>query len=171
MGYRFLVALCALALMCSCAAFDHDSEPYTGFNPNLIPPASGGQAGIYTGYYDGDMTMDSNSCAAVSDEIGVTMSLALDVLHKDTVVNLIFEDGTVAAGSLEGNRATFMTETSGVRHIYYLTFADETMEGSCEIFEADADGNYKDPCGSYTVSLKKGERPAEEDMAEEGEEL
>ena len=166
MGYRLMVALCTLALFCSCAAFDSDADPYVGFNPDIIPPMAG-QAGIYTGYYDGDMNMDSNACASVSDEVGVPTPLAVDVLHKDTVVNVIFEDGTIAAGSLEGNRATFMTETVGVRHIYYLTFADDAIEGSCEVFEADIEGKYKEPCGSYTVSLKKGEKPAEEEGSEE----
>ena len=169
MGYRLLVALCALSLLCSCAAFDHNSEPYVGFPSEMVPPVSGGQLGIFTGYYGGDMTMDSNSCSMVSDEVGVSMPLALDVLHKDEVVNLIFEDGTLAAGSLEGNKATFMTEDKGVRYIYYLTFADEAMEGSCEVFEADAEGKYKDPCGSYTISLQKGEKPSEEVESEETE--
>lgn len=171
MGYRILTALFVLALMAGCAAFDTDSKPFEGFSPEETPETPGVTGGIYSGYYAGDMTLDSTSCASVSDAVGAKVQLALDVLQSDKVIDVTFDDGTTVASDLDGEKTTLMTETLGVRHIYYLTFADEKIDGSCEVIEADTNGQYGDPCASYTLALAKGEKPegSSEEKPAEGE--
>ncbi|MFH1830648.1 MAG: hypothetical protein ABH871_07725 [Pseudomonadota bacterium] len=165
MGYRLFVVLCAIVLIGGCAAFDHDNEPYAGFDPSEVPLIPGANVGAYNGYYSGSMTLDSNSCVGVSDEVSSEMPLALDVIHLDNTLNITFEDETLAAGELKGNAAIFMLQSGSTKHVYYLTFSDEdeTVTGSCEVIEADAEGQYSDACASYSISLVKGEKPAEDE--------
>lgn len=168
MGYRMSAVLCMLALMCGCSAFDNSSEPFAGFSPDEVPPPPGGGPGPYSGYYAGEMTLGSNACTSVSGEVGSKVAFALDVVQSDTVVNVTLEDGTVIAGSLDGDKTTVMSEKSGVRHVYYLTFAEDKIEGSSEVIEATPEGQYGDPCGSYTLSMEKGEKPPEDAKKKEG---
>jgi len=172
MGYRLMVAVCALFLMTSCAALDSDSgDPFEGFSPSEIPaPPGAGETGL-SGYYTGALTLDSNDCESISDEVGTVSALALDVTQNDTVMSVTFDDGSVSSGNLEGDKATFLSEVMGVRHIYYVVFteADEVLsaDGSCEVFEASEDGVFKEPCASYTISLEEGEKPEADDIVEE----
>ena len=161
MGYRFVMALVAALLLAGCAAFDHNNDPYTGFSPDEIP-VLGGQAGPYSGYFSGTMTLDTNSCQAVSDAVGAAVPLTLETLQSDTTMNLTFADATVSAGALDGDKATFMVRMGSTKHVYVLTFGDGTISGSCDVIESDADGQFGKPCASYTVALEKGEKPAAE---------
>ena len=153
------------------SAFDSDGTPYEGFSPSEIPaPPGAGESGL-SGYYTGDMVLDSNACESVSDEVGAISNLAIDVVQNDNVMSLTFSDDTVSTGTLEGDKATFLSETLGVRHIYYVTFGEDGMaDGSCEVFEATDKGVFKDPCASYSISLEKGEKPETGDILEETEE-
>ena len=163
MGRRLIVLAMALVLLSGCAAFDTDNTPYEGWSPDLIP-VLGGQAGPLSGYYIGDMTLDSNTCQGVSDEVGKAIALVLDVLQTDLGMNLTLEDASVLAGALEGdNKAVFMSQVETTRQYYRLDFSEEAkITGSYEVKEPDADGQYADPCASYTLYLEKGERPAAE---------
>ncbi|MFH0798677.1 MAG: hypothetical protein V2A66_00660 [Pseudomonadota bacterium] len=157
MGYRVLAVLAAAVMLAGCAAFDHDNTPYDGFSPNEVPAPAG--QGIYTGYYTGDMSVDSNTCIQVSDKAGSKVKLSFDVVHKDAVINVTFEDGATASANLDGTKATLMSEVSGVRHVYYLTFGDGKVDGTAEAIEGDSNGQFGSPCVSYTIALAKGEKP------------
>ncbi len=173
MGYRLLVVLCAVFLISGCAAFDHDNEPYEGFSPDEVPVFPGADLGVHNGYYSGTMTLDSNTCAGVSDEVNAAIPMSLDVIHLGTTMNITFEDSTVASGELSGDdNSIFMIQTGTTKHVYYLAFSDaeETVTGSCEVIEIDDNGQYSHPCASYTVSLLKGEKPAEDEVAEAADE-
>jgi hypothetical protein len=160
MGYRLVIAVCALSVLCSCAAFDSDGTPFEGFSPSEIPtPEGAGETGL-SGYYAGNMVLDSNDCESVSDEVGAASILGIDVAQNDDVMSFTFSDDSFSKGALEGDKATFMTDTLGVRHIYYLTFGEEGLvDGSCEVFEASEDGVFRTPCASYSISLEQGEKP------------
>lgn len=158
MGYRLGVAVMAAFFLVGCSAFDSDNTPYEGMKPgDPVPGINVG--GIYSGYYAGDMTVDANSCASVSDEQGSAIDMGFEVIHADTTVNIIFDDGTTVAGTLDGEKVTIMVENLGVKHVYYFTFADGEVTGSAEVIEADAAGEYSSPCATYSVALKKGEKP------------
>jgi len=161
MGYRFLVAIFAVIMISGCAAFDSDNTPYVGFDPDIIPVIPGGVAGIHTGFYTGTVTLDSNTCSGVQDEVGASKDFAVDVIHVDNYINMTFDDGTVAAGELEGDTAIFMQKKGGTEEVYYLTFTDETetISGSLEVVEPNGDGQYSDPCAVYTVTMEEGEKP------------
>ncbi len=169
MGYRLLVILCAIVLIGGCAAFDHDNEPYTGFSPDEVPVIPGADVGIHTGYYSGTLTLNSNSCIGVSDEVNAEFPMSLDVIHYGTTLNITFDDDTIASGELTGDEnAVFMVQTGTTKHVYYLSFsdADETVTGSCEVIEADANGQYSHPCASYSIALAKAEKPAEDEASD-----
>ncbi len=161
MGYRFLVVICAIFMIGGCAAFDHDNEPYAGFSPDEIPVIPGGVAGIHTGFYTGTITVDSNECASVVDEVGSALDFSIDAIHLDDYMNITFEDGTVSAGELVGDSAIFVVNDGTAETVYYLTFSDEleTVSGSIEVIEPDESGQYADPCASYTVSMEEGDKP------------
>ncbi len=156
MGYRFLLAVVVLTLMSSCAAFDTDNTPYAGFNPDevVIP---NGMSGPYNGKYSGTMTLDSNTCASVSDEMGAAVAIMANVVQSDQLVNIVLEGGSAAAGELSAEGKTvFMIQSGGAKHVYYLTFSDDSkMDGTCEVIEADENGQFAKSCASYTVTLAK----------------
>lgn len=153
MGYRILVVAASLALLASCAAFDSSNTPYEGFSPDEIPVPQG--VGIYSGHYAGTKTLDSSTCASVSDELGDQVPLEFDVEHRDTAVNVVFGENGVAAGTLSGESATVMTTEGNAKNVYYLTFATGRISGSAEVIEADAAGQYGDACASYTLTMTK----------------
>lgn len=161
MGYRFVVVIFAIIMMAGCSAFDSDNDPYVGWEPDMIPAVPGGKAGIYSGYYAGTKTLDSNSCASIADEMGIAADFAVDVLHVDNYVNLTMADGTVMAGELVGDSAIFMTKDGSTEHAYYLTFSDEveSITGYAEVIEPNESGQYGDPCAQFTISLQEDEKP------------
>lgn len=164
MGYRIVVVSIITAIMLSaCAAFDNSNEPYEGFAPEDIPAPSVNIPGSkYAGFYSGEMALELNTCKSITDKVGATVPLAVDVIDKDNVVDLTFEDESVAAATLENDKATFLKEDGDVKHVYYLTFADGSITGNCEVIEADENGEFAKACASYAVELKKGEKKAEE---------
>lgn len=156
MGYRFLLAVIFLSLMAGCAAFDHGSTPYEGFDPSEVKIPNG-LSGPYNGKFTGTMTPDSNTCASVSDEVGAAVPLDVQVVQKDKLINMTFSDQQMAPGELspEG-KGTFMVEISGTKHVYYLTFSEDSkIEGTSEVIEKDENGTYAKPCATYTVALSK----------------
>lgn len=171
MGYRFLVTIfaviaiaigsCSITCLCGCAAFDSDNTPYVGFDPDIVPVIPGGVAGIHSGFYTGTITLDSNTCAGLEEEVGTVTNFAVDVVHVDNYINMTFEDGTVAAGELVGDGAIFMQKDGSTEEVYYLSFSDEdeTVSGSLEMIEPNESGQYGDPCAVYTVMMEEGERP------------
>ena len=180
MGYRLLVVLFAILMIGGCDAFDSDNTPYVGFDPDIIPAFPGGKAGVHSGFYTGTLVLDTNGCVGVADEVGTSTDFSVDVIHVDNYLNLTFEDGSVAAGELVGDGAIFMQKDGSTEDVYYLTFSDEeeTVSGSLEVIEPNADGQYSDPCATYSITLEEAEKPegfggtgavAEED-GEEGDE-
>jgi len=170
MSKRLILVLCVLISLGACAAFDTDNTPYEGFSPDEVPMIPGGQIGIYSGYYAGTMTVESNACAGVADAVGDEIAFALDVIHDANMLNITFEDGIAASGELVDTLAIFMDETSGTKHVYYLDFAvEDSIDGSCEVIEVSEDGSYGEPCASYAISMEEAERPAEEDVIVEDE--
>lgn len=163
MAYRLLVVLVSIFLISGCAAFDNDNTPYEGMKPGDPVPGLVTEANLYSGYYSGDMTADTSSCKSVTDEVGAVAPLGLEVVHVDKVVNIVFDSGPTVAGDLDGADVTVMVEDSGVKQAYYLTFANEEITGSSEVIEADDNGQYGDPCATYSIALKKGEKPASSD--------
>lgn len=163
MGRRLIVLALGLVLISGCAAFDTDNTPYDGFSPDLVP-VLGGQAGPLSGYYIGDMTLDSNTCQGVSDEVGKAAPLVLDVLQTELGMNVTFEDASVLAGQVDdASKAVFMSQTGSSKQVYFLDFSEDAkITGAAEVIEADENGQYADPCASYSLYLEKGERPAAE---------
>lgn len=161
MGYRLLVVLFAIFMIGGCAAFDSDNTPYVGFDPSIVPVMPGGVPGIHSGFYAGTLTLDSNECEGVMDEVGTSSDFAVDVIHVDNYINMTFEDGTVVAGELVGDSAVFMTKVGSTENVYYFTFSDEseTITGSFEVIEPNDDLQYGDPCAVYSVAMEQGERP------------
>ncbi|MFA4873795.1 MAG: hypothetical protein WC956_04980 [bacterium] len=159
MGYRFLIVIAVLSLMAGCAAFDTDSTPYAGFNPDEVVFPTG-MSGPYNGSFTGTMTLDSSTCQGVSDEVGAAVPLNVDVVQSDKIINITFEDATVSAGELSAeNKAILVVQTGSTKHVYYLTFSEDSkIDGTCEVIEADADGQYVKACGSYTAALAKAEK-------------
>lgn len=167
MGYRLLVALCAVFCLAGCSALDTDNTPYEGMNPGDPIPGLGVSGGIYAGYYAGDMTAEANTCQSVSDEVGKAVDLAVEIMHADTQIEAIFDEDVRVAGTLTGESVTLVVTTMGVEHVYRFTFADGTITGSAEVIEADEAGQYGAPCATYAISLAKGEKPAEDAVAED----
>lgn len=158
MKHRLLV-ICAVMLLTGCAAFDSGGEPFEGFSPDQIP-APKAATGPNTGYFTGDMTLSSNSCESVSDKVGAKAPLSLDVVEASSNVSVTFEDGKVASGSLSSDKATVMTDTMGVKHVYYLEFSKDALKGNIEVLEENEAKQYADPCATYDFELKRGEKPA-----------
>lgn len=170
MGYRFVIAIVAAFFLAGCSALDSDNTPYEGMAPGEVLPAPGGSANLYNGYYAGDMTVETNTCQSVSDAAGSVVDLGIEIIQADATINAIFDSGPEVAASLDGDKVTIMTEELGVKHVYFLSFADGELNGSAESIEADANGQYGDPCATYTVALTKGEKPvaaSEEDSADD----
>lgn len=161
MGYRLLVVLFAIFMIGGCAAFDSDNTPYVGFDPDIVPVIPGGVAGIHSGFYTGTVTLDSNECVGLMEEVGTSTDFAVDVVHVDNYINMTFEDGSVTAGELVGDGAIFMQKDGSTENVYYLTFSDEdeTITGSLEVIEPNESGQYGDPCATYTITMEEGERP------------
>lgn len=176
MGYRLVIAVCSLVLVCSCAAFDKDEDAIEGFgdkDTKEIPSVAKDQ-GPLTGYYAGSMILDSNTCQSISDEVGTESRLNIDVAQKGSTLNVTFDDGSTASGVVDSNKAVIMTTVMEVKHIYYVTFAEKegTVSGDCEVVETGEDGQYGSACATYTINLTKGEKPAapeEGSAAKEGE--
>lgn len=158
MGYRIVIVFAVLVLFASCSAFDHGSTPYEGFAPSEIPQNVGVNTGIYSGFYSGNMTVDSNSCAGVSQTAGSAIPLSFDVVHSGDTINVAFDNDGMAAGSLDGDKAVIMTPKAGVKTVYYFTFEQNAISGNAETIEVDAEGQYGDPCATYSLDLSKGER-------------
>jgi len=147
-----------LVLVSACSAMDHDSQVISSGPSGSVSKGEG----AFSGYYAGTMTLDSNACQSVSDELGSEAKISMDVTSQDKDLNIAFEDGTNASGKIEDSgKSVVMTDISGVKHVFYLTFSEDGNEitGSCDVLEQDDNGQYSDPCASYTMSLKKGERP------------
>lgn len=188
MGYRrFLVALFAVALMSGCSAFDNSSEPFEGFSADEVPPLPGAVVqGELAGFYKGDAVAESNTCGVSSKTVmseedaegentntdakakddgkakqETKLSISMDVTHVDSNINIMIDNGQTAAGELDGEKTTVMTEKGGVRSVYFLTFGKDSIEGSMEKIAPDANGQYSSPCATYKLSLKKGEKVAE----------
>lgn len=163
MGYRILVAVCALALLGGCAAFDDSNIPYDGWSPADIAAIPGTKASLYSGYYSGNMAIDSNTCSSVSDNAGSKVPISFDVVQSDKTINVAFSDSakTTVAGTLDGEKTTVMTEIQNVRHVYYLKFADGAITGNVDVLEASDVGQYGDRCATYTLDMKKGDKPAD----------
>jgi hypothetical protein len=161
MGYRLFVVLCAVFMIAGCSAFDSDNTPYTDWSPDLIPPIPGGKAGIHSGFYSGTKVLDSNSCASIADELGMSSDFAINVLHVDNYLNTTLEDGSVMAGELVGDSAIFVMKEGSVEQAYYLTFSNETesVTGNLEVIEPNESGQYGEPCAQYTISLEEGSKP------------
>lgn len=171
MGYRLFVVLfativigvgsCFFCCVSGCAAFDSDNEPYVGWDPDIVPVVPGGKAGVHSGFYDGTLTLDSNSCMELAEEVGTVTDFSVDVIHIDNYLNLTFNDGSVAAGELLGDGAVFMQKDGSVENVYYFTFSDEeeAINGSLELIEPNESDQYGDPCAVYTVTLEEGEKP------------
>ena len=163
MGYRVLVVACLMSLICGCSAFDNSSEPYEGVPEDQVQAAqSGGVISTYTGYYAGDKTLDTNTCTSVTDEVGAAVPLSLDIAQSDVTIGVTFEDGQTASGALDTDKTIVMLEDASVKQVYYLTFTDGAVDGSSEVIEADENGQFGDPCATYTIALEKGEKPAED---------
>lgn len=172
MGYRSLLCVFALSLLCSCAAFDNGGGAIEGFGDQDVAgnPTVTKETGANTGYFSGAMTLDTNTCQSVSDKAGVESSIAFDVVHEGNIVNATFEDGSTSASELMDTKATFLVETMGVKHVYYITFgAEGAVDGKCEVIEANAEGQYGEPCANYTLIMQKGEKPAKEEKPAEEE--
>ena len=164
MKFRLLVALCAVAMFAGCDALDTDNTPYEGMQPgDAIPGLSLPGSGAYTGYYSGEMTAESNSCQLVSDEVGATFALVLEIKHmeKEKLIEVDFDAENIASGILEGKDVTVMVNDAGVKHVYYLTFGEAEITGTVEVIEPNQDGIYGDSCAVYSISLKKGDKPIE----------
>lgn len=177
MGYRLIAVIFALVFVVSCSAFDKEGPAIEGFGEADVSgnPVVAKDMGKFNGYYSGAMTLESNTCQSISDEVGVESALAFEVLQEDkaTLVNLIFDEKTTASGELsKENKGTFMVDTMGVKHVYMITFNDKGADGSCEVVEADEAGQYGDPCAKYAIAVTKGEKPAApaEEEKKEGEE-
>lgn len=155
MGYKILVALFIPVLVCGCAAFDSDSTPFEGFDASQVPQIQGLSGGPLSGSYAGDMTLDSNTCTSVSDTTGAKSSLTLTVSQSNSALGFTFDDGTTTSGTLDGEKVTLMKTTLGVKHVYYLKISKGKIDGSCEVIEANSDGQYSSPCASYTLALSK----------------
>ncbi|MBN1283610.1 MAG: hypothetical protein JXA24_07560 [Proteobacteria bacterium] len=168
MSKRLVIIACILIAIGGCAAFDSDNTPYEGFSPDQVPLLPGKDIGIYSGYYAGTMTLDSNSCAGVSDAVGEALDMSMDVIHSANLLNATFGGGSVASAEIKDTGAIFMVQQGSTRHVYYLDFSvEDTIGGSCEVIEVSEDGSWGKPCASYAVSLSKGERPAEEQSSED----
>ena len=176
MGYRLFIVICALVLVSACSAMDHDSQVISGGPSGSVSKGEG----AFSGYYAGVMKLDSNVCQSVSDELGTESEISMDVTSQDKDLNIVFEDGTDASGKIEDSgKSVVMTDVSGINHVFYLTFSEDGNEitGSCDVLEQDDNGQYSDPCASYTMSLKKGERPVvaldgeDDGDSEQGEEV
>jgi len=163
MGYRLALVVCAMLFVCGCSAFENDGNAIEGFGDlDVATPTIQKEMGPNTGYYAGAMTLDSNTCQSVSDETGTESTMSVDIIEDNAILNATFEGGINASSTLEGGKATFMTEISGVKHVYYFTFKEGVIEGKAEVIEADEAGQYGDPCASYMLLLNKGEKPAVE---------
>lgn len=158
MGYRLFVAIALFFLIASCSAFDNGGTPYEGFSPEEIPQNVGVSTGVYSGFYSGDMTVDSNSCARVSQSAGSAVPISFDVVHSGDAINVAFDNGGMVAGTLDGERAVVMTQAVGSKTAYYFEFSQNAIGGSAETIESNEDGQFGDPCATYTLSLNKGER-------------
>ncbi|MBT3182085.1 MAG: hypothetical protein HN337_06215 [Deltaproteobacteria bacterium] len=165
MGYRLVIAVLSLLLITSCAAFDSDTDAIEGFGDQdqAGMPSTGKDLGPLSGYYSGNMVLNSNTCESISDEVGVESRIGVDVIQDENALNATFDDSKdTLTDMLEGKSAVFADEVMGVMHVYYFDFADDTVTGNCEVIEADEAGDFGDPCAVYAVELKKGEKPTEE---------
>ncbi len=166
MGYRLVIAVLSLLLITSCAAFDKDTDAVEGFGSEDRQgmPSTGKDLGPLSGYYSGNMVLDSNSCESVSDEVGVESRIGVEVTQDENNLNAKFDSSEkTLTDILEGKSAVFADELMGVMHVYYLDFEDEDVTGNCEVIEADEAGDFGLPCAVYAVDLKKGEKPVEDD--------
>lgn len=160
--FRLIVVLAALVFMSGCAAFDNSAgDPYEGFPDSEKPTKSLG--GAYSGYFAGDMKLDKSTCKSLGETPAPTVALGIEVVQQTNQIGVTFDDGQIKVATLASDKATVMTEKDKVNHVYYLKFnkdKPDTIEGSCEVIEPDAAGQLGDACGSYTFTLKKGEKPA-----------
>lgn len=168
MGYRLLVVVGLVSLMVGCAAFDNSSKPYEGFSDEEIAQATaangGSNAGPLSGYYAGEMIVESNGCKSIKEKEGEKVSLSFEVEQVDNTVSVKFKEGNTS-GDLKDNQATVMTKTSTAHSVYMLKFEEEgkSVSGTCEVIEADEAGQFAAPCATYQLSLQKGEKPAEKE--------
>ncbi len=181
MGSRILVVVLSILCISGCAAFDSSqgSAPDGDGDGFLLNPGVG--TVNYEAYFKGTLTLESNACETIEAEEGSSVDFGMLVLRSADTVNVTFDDGETVSGTLEGDTATFLADASGERRIYYLSFSafsadftggDQTIEGTGEIFEpaAEGEGYESEPCGEYSLTLTKGEKPealAEEDGEEE----
>jgi hypothetical protein len=162
MSKRIILVAFVLLSLCACSAFDSDNTPYVGFSPDVVPLVPGGEIGIYSGYYAGTMTLDSNSCAGVSDEVGAAVDFAFTVVHNANIISVAFADDVSSSGEVDGTDSIIMIQTGTTKHVYYLDFSvEDAVGGSCEVIEAAEDGSYGEPCASYTIALEKTDKPSE----------
>ena len=171
MKSRLIVALCAVFLLAGCSALDTDNTPIEGMQPgDPVPGLALPGMGPLTGYYSGTMTLESNACNSVSDQVGDKIDLALDISHRVPFIQALFADGAIAAGMTEavkeGDSVTLVIKDSGVEHIYYLIFAEEKMSGTVEVAEQQEDGNFGESCAVYQLELTKGVKPVDGAEAE-----
>ncbi|HPM41766.1 MAG TPA: hypothetical protein PLY45_04970 [bacterium] len=166
MKSRLTVALCAVFLLAGCAALDTDNTPIEGMQPgDPVPGLALPGMGPLTGYYSGTMTLESNTCNSVSDQVGDKIELAFDIAHQAPFIQAVFSDGLTVSGMIEatkeGDSVTMVVKESGVEHIYYLLFTTEKLVGSVEVAEQQEDGNFGESCASYQLDLAKGVKPVE----------
>lgn len=165
MGFRLFLAVLSLLLISSCAAFDKDTDAIEGFGPGIDrpgEPSEGKRLGPNSGYYAGTMTLDNNSCESVSDEAGVESKLAVKIEDEEdgSVVNATFEGSSSSLSSrVKDSSIVLMEVIMGVQRVYYLTFVEGGIEGSCEVIEADDAGEFGKSCATYTIELVEGQEP------------
>ena len=141
MEIRVLCALFGLVAMCGvgCSAFDSGTPTVNDPTNPIVSPE--GSENVQQGFYTGTMTLESNSCATIATEIGAEEEFAVDVLQAEDLVSLQFDDGTQQSATLDGNSATVVRATDGMTRIYAITFNDDqSITGSCDVAENDADG-------------------------------
>ncbi|HPQ80880.1 MAG TPA: hypothetical protein PLZ86_04070 [bacterium] len=162
MKSRLLFAVCAIFFLAGCAALDSDNTPYEGMMPGDPIPGISPGAGQFSGYYEGKMTTEFNTCSSVSDETGSEFDLAIEVMHEGNLVEVSFEGSLFAGGTLDGSNVTVVLPEGDVKHVYHLTFAEEqTISGDIEVIEIDEAGQFGAPCAAYALALTKGIKPVD----------
>ncbi|HQG13865.1 MAG TPA: hypothetical protein PLT05_05855, partial [bacterium] len=162
---RLFLAILSLLLISSCAAFDRDTDAIEGFGRGIDrpgQPSEGKRFGPNSGYYVGTMTLDNNSCESISDEAGVENKLAVKIEDEEggSFVNATFEGySRLFSSRLKDRSIVLMSVIMGVQRVYYLTFVEGGIEGSCEVMEADDAGEFGESCATYTIELMRGEEP------------
>lgn len=153
-----LVAILSVFLISACSAFDSDSSPYGGDFPNLTPPFGFG-GGQYEGNYVGEVTLEENNCADLTEAVGSVSELKINVIQSGDLVSVAFEDESEVSGSLKDSKTTIIKKDVSNTNIYHLEFSEDgTVTGNCEYIEGAPIGDQLGShCAEYSVELAKEE--------------